>query len=210
MVHGPTSYAAAMGTEPVTLGWVDGCWLNEPAATERVGRDLVVTAVDGSDFWRTTEYGFVHDTGHALLHDLAPGQAIEVSFVLDYGEQFDQAGAIVRASEATWIKAGVEISDGVAQVGAVVTHGASDWSVAPVPHWTDSTVTVRMSRGDDAVTVRARGGGDTWQLVRVAPWPVDTPTWAGPYCCSPTRSGLRVRFTNWTIGAADGSLHSSR
>ena len=196
-----------MGTEAVTLGWETGEWLNEPAATERVEGDLVVTAIEGSDLWRTTAYGFVHDSGHALLHALEPGTATEVSFLLDYGQQFDQAGVLLRSNEATWIKAGVEVSDGVAQVGAVVTHGVSDWSVAPVPHWTDSTVTVRVSRGDDAVTIRARRGDDTWQLVRVAPWPVDTPTWAGPYCCSPTRSGLRVRFRNWTIGAADRSLH---
>ena len=58
---------------------------------------------------------------------------IEVSFILDYDQQFDQAGVLVRASETAWVKAGVEISDGVAQVGAVVTHAASDWSVAPVP-----------------------------------------------------------------------------
>jgi uncharacterized protein len=198
-----------MKTEPVTLDWQDGQWLNEPVATEGVGRDLVVTAVQGSDLWRTTAYGFVHDSGHALLHALAPGEATEVSFVLDYGQQFDQAGVLLRSTEAAWLKAGVEISDGVAQVGAVVTHGLSDWSVAPVPHWPGSLVTVRVSRGDDAVTVRAKGGTDSWRLVRVAPWPVDAPTRAGPYCCAPTRSGLRVRFTNWSIGPADGSLHPS-
>jgi regulation of enolase protein 1 (concanavalin A-like superfamily) len=191
----------------VTAGWDAGVWFNQPAATERVGADLVVTAVEGSDLWRTTAYGFVHDSGHALLHPLEPGTATEVSFVLDYGEQFDQAGTLLRSTETTWIKAGVEVSDGVAQVGAVVTHGVSDWSVAPVPNWTGSTVTVRVSRADDAVTVRARRDQDPWQLVRVAPWPADAPTRAGPYCCSPTRAGLRVRFTNWTIGPADRSLH---
>ena len=103
----------------------------------------MVTAVEGSDLWRTTAYGFVHDSGHALLHVLEPGTATEVSFLLDYGQQFDQAGVLLRSTETTWIKAGVEVSDGVAQVGAVVTHGVSDWSVAPVPHWTGSTVTVR-------------------------------------------------------------------
>ena len=102
------------------------------------GSGLVVTAVEASDFWRTTAYGFVHDDGHALLRPFPIGEAIEVSFVLDYDQQFDQAGVLVRASESTWVKAGVEISDGVAQVGAVVTHGVSDWSVAPVPHWVGS------------------------------------------------------------------------
>ena len=58
--------------------------------------------------------------------------------MLDYDQQFDQAGVLVRASETAWVKAGVEISDGVAQVGAVVTHTTSDWSVAPVSSWSGS------------------------------------------------------------------------
>ena len=191
----------------VQVDWDDGRWLNAPVATKRDGDGVVVTAVEGSDFWRTTAYGFVHDDGHALLRPFPIGQSIEVSFVLDYDQQFDQAGAFVRASETTWAKAGVEISDGVAQVGAVVTHGASDWSVAPVPDWIGSEVTVRVSRGDDALTIRAKGAGDSWRLVRVAPWQVDAPTSAGPYCCAPTRSGLQVRFTRWVTGEADAALH---
>ena len=43
------------------------------------------------------------------------------SFLLDYGQQFDQAGVFLRSTETTWIKAGVEVSDGVAQIGAVTT-----------------------------------------------------------------------------------------
>ena len=195
-----------MGTDQVTVEWDEGQWLNPPEAIEREGADLVVTAVEGSDFWRTTAYGFVHDDGHALLAPFDNGEAIEVSFVLDYDRQFDQAGVFVRAGDTAWVKAGVEISDGVAQVGAVVTHGVSDWSVAPVPHWVGSTVTVRLSRGDDALTIRARSGADPWQLVRVAPWP-SGPASAGPLCCAPTRTGLRVRFTGWTRGESDAALH---
>ena len=63
------------------------------------------------------------------------GTAAEVCFVVDYGEQFDQAGLLVRADAHSWIKAGVEVSDGELQVGAVVTREASDWSLGPVPHW---------------------------------------------------------------------------
>ena len=154
------SYGGQIATEQVPLGWDDGHWLNAPAATAQEGGHLIVTAVEGSDFWRTTAYGFVHDNGHALLRPLAVGEAVDVSFILDYDQQFDQAGVLVRASETTWVKAGVEISDGVAQVGAVVTHGASDWSVAPVPSWRGSEVTIRVSRGEDALTIRAHRAGN--------------------------------------------------
>ena len=94
--------------------------------------------------------------------------AVEVSFLVDFAEQFDQAGVLVRAGRRHWVKAGVEVSDGAAQVGAVATREVSDWSVAPVPRWSGSVVTVRASRDGDALTVRARAGGP-WQLVRVAP-----------------------------------------
>jgi regulation of enolase protein 1 (concanavalin A-like superfamily) len=192
------------------ISWYDGQWLNPPLAAEPVGSDLLVDAAEGSDFWRTTSYGFVHDDGHALLRPFPSGQSMEVTFALDYDQQFDQAGVLVRAGETTWLKAGVEISDGEAQVGAVVTHAVSDWSVAPVPSWTGSSVTIRVSRDGDAVVVRARGGGEErWRLVRVAPWPIEADTAAGPYCCAPTHSGLRVRFTGWTTGPADAELHPS-
>ena len=171
------------------------------------GADLLVTARKGSDLWRTTSYGFVHDDGHALLRPFPAGSAVEVSFRLDYDSQFDQAGILVRCDPERWTKAGVEISEGLPQVGAVVTHGLSDWSVAPVPEWIGGEVTLRVSRAGDALTVRARCGDASWRLVRVAPWPPETETFAGPYCCAPTRDGLQVRLTGWRIGPADERLH---
>jgi regulation of enolase protein 1 (concanavalin A-like superfamily) len=168
---------------------------------------LLVTAAEGSDLWRQTSYGFTHDSGHALLAPFPDGTALEVTFLLDYAEQFDQAGVLVRRDEHSWTKAGVEVSDGQPQVGAVVTRGVSDWSVAPVPEWTGQTVTVRASRSGDALTVRARAGDDPWRLVRVAPLDPGADLTAGPFCCAPTRAGLRVRFTRVASTPADASLH---
>ena len=36
-----------------TIPWADGAWLNPPPAAV-MDPDLVVTAAEGSDFWRTT------------------------------------------------------------------------------------------------------------------------------------------------------------
>jgi regulation of enolase protein 1 (concanavalin A-like superfamily) len=182
-------------------------WSSEPVDVSTDDGALLVTAAEGSDLWRTTSYGFVHDTGHGLLHPFTEGTAVEVSFVVDFHEQFDQAGVLVRADPAHWLKAGVEISDGEAQVGAVTTDGMSDWSLAPVPAWRGTIVTVRVSWGGDALTVRARSGPSPWQLVRVSPWVPAIPVSAGPYVAAPTRAGLRVRITEWTIGPPDRSLH---
>lgn len=190
-----------------TVPWREARWLNPPPAVTEDGPDLLVTARDGSDFWRTTSYGFVHDDGHALLTDLPQGTAVEVTFAVALTEQFDQAGLLVRVDAETWIKAGVEFSDGLPHLGAVVTHGRSDWSAAPVPEWAGELVTVRASRFGDALTVRARRAGQPWRLVRLAPLAPDAPATAGPYCCAPTRSGLEVRFTGFTSGPADSALH---
>lgn len=186
--------------------WDQGTWLNPPVAQRGDGPDLVVTAREGSDLWRTTAYGFIHDSGHGLLVDLPDGSAVQVSFVLDFEGQFDQAGVLIRADEYTWVKAGVEVSDGSPQVGAVVTREVSDWSVAPVPQWVGREVSVRASRAGDALTIRARAEGP-WQLVRLVPIDPAKQWRAGPFCCAPTRSGLEVRFTGFCAGPADESLH---
>jgi regulation of enolase protein 1 (concanavalin A-like superfamily) len=190
-----------------TVPWEAGSWTTPPADVRRDGAHLLVNASEGSDLWRTTSYGFVHDDGHGLLVDLADGRAAEVSFLLDYGATFDQAGVLVWSDEQTWTKAGVEISDGAPQVGAVVTREVSDWSVAPVPAWAGQEITVRASRTGDALTVRARAGDGPWVLVRVAPLDPSRSWRAGPYLCAPTRAGLQVRFTGFALGPADVSLH---
>lgn len=189
-----------------TVPWSLGEWSTEPEAVDVDGPDLLVTSRPESDFWRVTSYGFVHDDGHGLLVDLPDGTAVEVSFMADFDQQFDQAGLLVRADERHWVKSGVEYADGVPQVGAVVTHEVSDWSTAPFPSWHGREVTVRASRSGDAVTIRARTDGP-WQLVRLAP--VDpTLAWrAGPFACAPTRAGLVVRFTRFARGPADVTLH---
>jgi regulation of enolase protein 1 (concanavalin A-like superfamily) len=194
-----------MTTEPIP--WCGGTWTVPPVAVSEEGPHLLVTAAQGSDAWRHTAYGFVHDDAHLLLATLTEPGAVEVTFDAAFGEQFDQAGLAVRADAETWLKAGVEVSDGALQVGAVVTLGRSDWSVAPVPEWAGRQVTVRASRAGDAVTVRARVDDEPFRLVRVAPFPAGVPVAAGPYCCAPTRAGLVVRFRRWATGPADAALH---
>ena len=184
-----------------------GTWTHEPEAVTLDGDVLRVTAVEGSDAWRTTSYGFVHDSEHALLQSMDGPSSVEVSFVLDYTEQFDQAGVFLRVDDRTWIKAGVEFSDGVPQLGAVVTREFSDWSVAPVAEWAGRVVTVRASRDGDAVTVRAWAAGEEPRLVRVAYLDPDAVVSAGLLCAAPTRAGLTVTFTGYRVGEPDGSLH---
>lgn len=189
------------------IDWTTGTWTNAPARMEVTDDGMNVTAVEQSDAWRITSYGFVHDTEHALLAPLEQDTAVEVSFRLDFSAQFDQAGIFVKVDDATWIKTGVERSDGQDSLGAVVTRGVSDWSLSPVPDWHGRLVTVRASRSGDALTVRARADDEPWRLVRVAPLDPEAAVSAGPFCCAPSSDDLTVHFTAWRTGPADTSLH---
>jgi uncharacterized protein len=190
-----------------TVPWTAGRWTNAPLSVTEDGDDLLVEVVEGSDAWRTTAYGFVHDTEHALLAPFEAGTAIEVTFTAAFSQQFDQAGVFVRATDEVWIKAGLEYADGVLGAGAVVSNGSSDWSVGAVPEWLGTRVTIRVSRLNDAIVVRARANDEPFRLLRVAPFPVDAGLAAGPLACAPTRSGLIVRFHSWRTAPQDTELH---
>lgn len=191
-----------MQVQPLTQGE----WLNEPEAVQVSGSSLLVTAKANSDFWRTTSYGFVHDSGHAMLNDFPQDSAVELTWRLNYREQFDQAGLMVWADEENWTKAGIEFADGSPQLGAVVTKVMSDWSVAPVPDWMDKLVQLRVSRSGDALTIRAKCEDD-WKLVRLSPLDPSLDWKVGLHVASPSRAGLTVEFVELKVGAADESLH---
>lgn len=188
------------------IAWSQGTWTRQPASVSELDGLLKFESIEASDWWRITSYGFIHNDGHALITDFPNESAMEVSFILDYTEQFDQCGIFLTADDENWIKAGVEFCDGYPQVGAVVTRTTSDWSSARIAQWVGKEVTVRASRSGDAITIRAGIGGDL-QLVRVAPL-TSTLTWkAGPMACAPTRAGLVTTITGWSIGDKDQELH---
>jgi len=189
----------------MNLLWANGEWTNQPENVIEAGDELWVTAKEHSDYWNHTSYGFIHDNGHGLLSQLNPGSAMQVEFYLDFDQQFDQAGLLMFANGDNWIKAGVEFSDGSPQVGAVVTNFYSDWSVSAVNQWANSWVTVRVSRTERDITIRA--GVGNLSLHRVAPINPELDWFCGPMLCAPSRSGLTVRFRNWQLLDADNALH---
>ena len=183
-----------------------GEWLNPPVSTTVDSAGFHVTTALKSDFWRETSYGFIHDTGHALLNEFPQDSAIELSWILNYTEQFDQAGLFIYSDESHWIKAGIEFADGAPQLGAVVTDEKSDWSVAPVSDWMGREVHLRISRSGDALTIRAKVDDD-WKLVRLTPLDPARNWRAGLHAASPTRAGLVATFTSLKTGPADKQLH---
>ncbi len=191
------------------IAWGEGKWSTPPRSVRAQGSQLLVEAAEGSDYWEKTLYGFQHSSGHALLAAWEDGDAVEVSFSLrGFAELYDQAGLMLWYDSTRWIKAGVEVNDGVLHVGAVVTDGFSDWSLAPVPEWAGGVVTLRASRSRDAVIIRASANGDPWRTLRVARFPHEQGKLAGPFLCAPKRAGFQVTFTRWRFSDADADLHS--
>lgn len=189
--------------------WQDGHWTHEPHSYAVQNNNLVVEAVEGSDYWQNTMYGFQHDNGHALLAPWAETEAVEVSFSLEgFTELYDQAGIMLWHSQTEWIKAGIELNDGVPHIGAVVTDKYSDWSLSPVPEWAGEIVTIRASRMKDAVILRARTETHPWRTLRVARFPYEESVQAGPLVCAPTRAGLQVVFTRWVGTKPDLDVHT--
>ncbi len=176
-----------------TTGWR---WLNEPTTWTAADRTLEVTTDPDSDFWRTTHYGFVRDTGHVLGLDRAGDFELTVTFAGDYTEQFDQAGIALRIDERNWIKSGIELVDGQQQLSAVVTRDVSDWSVVALPDGAER-VTIKAARTGDTVTVSyGVNGAPPATMLRLAYFPPELSVLAGVMCASPTGQGFATRFEN--------------
>ncbi|MDX2005853.1 MAG: DUF1349 domain-containing protein [Meiothermus sp.] len=176
-------------------------WLNEPPRWKLEPAALEVVTADRTDFWRETHYGFVRDDGHFFYQEVAGDFSVEVGIVGKYQHLYDQAGLMVRLDERNWIKAGVEFTDGLPHLSAVVTRDFSDWSVLPLPH-SPPKVWLRLTRHGSAVRVQYSFEGSRWALLRLAYLPDAPVVQAGMMCCSPQRSGFEVRFEGFRVGEA--------
>ncbi|MYV54788.1 DUF1349 domain-containing protein [Streptomyces sp. SID3212] len=190
------SATGTTGTE-ACLGFDDWTWLNPPARRAPYDDALDVTTDPDTDFWVTTHYGFVRDTGHALLRPVPAKFRLRATFSGDYHEQYDQAGLLLRIDGKNWIKTGIEYVDGRQQLSAVVTREVSDWNVVPLAYLTDAPgpVTVELRREGDTVTILYGLGGAPETMLRLAYFPPEVPAQAGPMCASPDGKGFTARFT---------------
>lgn len=176
-------------------GWA---WLNRPGRWSPDPDGLGVTTDPDSDFWVTTHYGFVRDTGHALLRPVPGRFRLRVTFSGAYRDQYDQAGLLLRLDGDNWIKTGVEYADGDRLLSAVVTRDVSDWSVVPLKSVADpeAPVTIELRRDGDAVHVLySADDAEPSTMLRLAYFPPDVAAQAGPMCASPQGRGFTTRFS---------------
>jgi hypothetical protein len=176
----------------------DMTWLNEPPQWSVDGPVLTATTGDRTDFWRETFYGFVRD-GHFLHREVTGDFTAEVTILGEFDTLYDQCGLMLRVDGQTWVKTGIEFTDGVTHVSAVVTRGHSDWSVVALPDY-DGRLTLRLTRHGDAVRIQFHTGDGNWRMLRLAYLPMPANCRVGVMCCSPERAGFVARFTDFGVG----------
>lgn len=180
----------------------EGRWLNEPPHVWNEGGALMVRTGRETDWWNNTFYGFLHLSGHFLGREAEGDATLVVSFSASFTQQYDQAGAMIHVDDRTWMKCGIEFTEGTAKFSVVVTRDdQSDWSVRPWHGDPHGPVTLRVTRHAEALRIDVLEDG-AWHLVRLAFLPMPATVSWGPMACSPSGEGLEVRFTRLELGPA--------
>jgi regulation of enolase protein 1 (concanavalin A-like superfamily) len=180
------------------MSWQGGVWLNEPRVWREQDEVLEVTTDAASDFWRETQYGFVRDSGHFLGFAAPAAFTAQLRVRGEYQALYDQAGLMVRVDEQRWVKAGIELSDGQAMLSSVLTVERSDWATAQYQH-DASDFWLRATLAEGVLRLQVSQDGRHWPLLRLAPFPRSDTYRVGPMCCTPERSGLVVRFSEFQL-----------
>ncbi|MBA1381041.1 DUF1349 domain-containing protein [Pseudomonas brassicacearum] len=193
---------------PHPPGLSHGAWLNEPKLhSAPTTQTLELETDNATDFWRETHYGFTHDSGHFLGVETPPSFTCQLRIRSTFEALYDQAGLMIRINERQWVKAGIELSDGQAMLGSVLTDGQSDWATSPYTA-DPSDFWMRATVADGVLRLQVSSDGRRWPLVRLCPFPVAPHYLVGPMACSPKRGGLKVTFSDWALGPALGKdLH---
>jgi regulation of enolase protein 1 (concanavalin A-like superfamily) len=173
-------------------------WINEPAHWSGADGVLTVTADGGTDFWRTTHYGFVHDNGHVYGDEVDGDFDLTMRVRAAYADQFDQAGAMVRVDERHWLKTGIEYVDGRMRFSTVITLVYSSWAVADLPAGA-AELSLHVARRGDSVEVRYGVDRGPAEMAAVVYLPPGTPVFAGAMCAAPEGTSFEVSFHDLVI-----------
>lgn len=178
-------------------------WLNEPPHWSEHDGILSVTTGDKTDFWNRTFYGFIHGNGHFRYCDIEADFSATVKVTADYQELYDQAGLMLMVDDETWLKCGIEFTDGAMHFSTVVTrNGFSDWSQLVLPDDARQRFNIRLTRHEEALRIQYSLAQGNWVMARLAMLPMEQTVKVGMMCCSPMREGLAVTFDQFVVEPA--------
>lgn len=177
-------------------------WYNEPATwqeqREHSVETILVTTDAKTDFWRKTHYGFIRDNGHFYYQPVTGDFVVEVKITGYYQTLYDQAGLMVRESETTWLKCGIEYVDDVQNVSAVVTRDVSDWSVVPLAQ-SPTSLWLRLQRQAEAIEIQYSLDGDQYHMLRLTYLSNAATLQVGLMAASPQGDGCDITFEGFKI-----------
>lgn len=175
-------------------------WFNKPSDWKVQNTAIEVTSDRDTDFWRTTHYGFIRDTGHFYYQSVTGNFIAEVKVSGKYRDLYDQAGIMIRVNERNWLKCGIELVDGVQQLSAVVTRDYSDWSILPVPD-NPTAIWFKVTRRDEAIEIHYSLDGQQYNLLRMTYLSLIETMHVGIMCASPQGKGFTTMFENLKINS---------
>lgn len=150
-------------------------WLNQPlSATFEGDAGLKVVPKPGSDYWCKTyrDPPANRASGHALVYTLPKKTQqciLQTDFSMKDYARFDQAGVMVHVDDRHWLKAGLEMENGIPNMSAVVTNMESDWNLFAWPsRAAKMRVTVKRYSSLCECTVECMGDEGTWSIFRDA------------------------------------------
>jgi hypothetical protein len=157
---------------------------------------LLLTSETNTDFWQKTHYGFSADNGHFLQQKLTGNFQISTRISVNYLNQYDQAGLMVRISEDCWIKTAIEFEpEEENKLGAVVTRfGYSDWSTQNISKEVEDFKLRLTRQGSDYIVESSIGDNHSWEQLRMFHLEDQEEVSAGVYACSPKKGGFTAQF----------------
>ncbi len=174
-------------------------WQNEPTFWSGTSTDLYVLADPLTDFWWPPEGEEPRSSGHFRWTAVKGDFVCKVSIESDVANQSDHCGLMVRASPDSWLKAGLELVDGVVHFTLVETAGQSRMSLRETPPGTRN-VDLRIVSRSRAVRVLYRVPGmDRYDVGGLVVLPGSNCLNVGMMCASPKGPGFVSQFSNWSL-----------
>ena len=227
-----------MGKTVATFRDPTWSWNNGEAKhrIEKDGSSIVITPTTGLDYWSKTFYEpllIKHDAQCLLSEPIAPDAEVTLCTTLTLAPcaQFDQGGIMVLVDDDTWVKAGIEFTDGLPRLSCVVTNnGYSDWSTQgwdfdSCSHDSEirtTSIHIRVSKlcpgsiqGPTMVFEAAsiekctKSDSKPWTQIRIASLRSKKQPWRmGFFAISPIEAaGCYARFQNLTFGPKEKPVH---